>query len=608
MRPPARSDPDHIGGRVAARAGLCANAAMPAPPGIRVAIAPGLLADLTAAAPARWIKKLDAAPETALAWTWAPLAEGGATVVTDSGETVRLSPPAGTVTDLAHLACTCLMTPRCLHVLSVAVLLEVAAEATAPPDAPAAQLDTPGSGPPEASVGPNRNEPARVPMSPAHRAAVLLARRAGARLLSEGAQSAGALARGEWLRAAHAAGAEGLPRLRSACLRVAAQLQAVSLRAASFRQDELVDAAAAALTLVHLLDADTADPVHVGVARRVYRTVGHLDLTGLFTEPVAPEGGARGVRTWLRDPAGRLYRVADVRPGEDTRVREAYDRGVEIGDVSASHRLVARAGLMLQDASTTDDGRLGAGKDVRAVVGARRPWRLDAPDAVFGTPPGRQVAALAGRAPDADPDGELVFFQATVLGAAGDRVLLDAGLPAPVSARTRTGAAGLPQTETLRALATAAGATVLCAGRVIWRPRPEIELLAVGGGPALPESWAGRCHVGLDRLQPGHLGATRTSPLDASDLEAAAPPDPFEPLRARLGRLVMGGRGVLTPTAVAHGLAAADVLEAGLAPAAGAALRALCAGTPTERPRVFAACHRLLAAADRALTVSAWGA
>jgi hypothetical protein len=114
--------------------------------------------------------------------------------------------------------------------------------------------------------------------------------------------------------------------------------------------------------------------------------------------------------------------------------------------------------------------------------------------------------------------------------------------------------------------------------------------------------------VGLDRLQPAHLGATRTAPLDASGLEATVPPDPFEPLRARLGRLVLGGRGVLTPTAVAHALAAADALEAALAPAAGAALRALCAGPPGERTRVFAASHRLLSAADRALTVSAWGA
>ncbi len=76
----------------------------------------------------------------------------------------------------------------------------------------------------------------------------------------------------------------------------------------------------------------------------------------------------------------------------------------------------------------------------------------------------------------------------------------------------------------------------------------------------------------------------------------------------RLGRLLLGGRSVLTPTATQHALAAADRLQSRLAPAAASALRALAAGPAEDRPRAFAAAHRHLRAAARALTVAAWGA
>ena len=566
----------------------------------RPGISPGLLADLTAAAPARLVKKLDATPELAAAWTWTPPAAAGEpwTIVTDTAESVQLRPVAGSVSEAAQVSCSCLLAPKCLHLLAVASILPVVESSASQDTAPVY----------ETSTGVSVPSPVFQTLTAPQLAAVRLVQRSGARLLAEGAQGAGAILRAEWLRAAHAGRAESLPRLAAACTRIAAGLHALQTQTASFRLDTLTEALAEAITVAHVLSTGTATAAWIGTARRTYRTVGHLTLTGLFTEPVVREGGARGVRTWLRDASGRLYRIADIQPGDDQRARAAYDRGADIGDVSASHRAVGRAGLFLQDATASDDGRLGTGQAVRAVLGPGVAWSLDAPDLLFTRTLAQQVGALTRREDlDADDEADLVFFRAEVLGAVDDAVLLDAGLSSPVFARAALAVEGLTHRESLRALACAAGAQVLCAGRVDWGPRPAIHLLAVGGTKALPDPWSGRCAVGLDRLQALHLDAAGREPF-ALTADADEAPDHFEPLRARLGRLVLGGRSVLTPTAVQHALAAADALEARLAPAAAAALRVLSAGPAEERTRAFGAAHRHLRAAHRALTATAWGA
>ncbi len=481
----------------------------------RPSIAPGLLADLTAAAPARLVKKLDATPTLAESWTWT--AGDSWTVVTDTNETVTLRPENGALSAPAHVACSCLLAPKCLHLLAVAAVLPVA-------DSVAQEVPL-VSETPAAAAAPA----ATVTLSASQLAAVALARRAAERLLAEGAQGAGALLRADWLRAAHAGRAESLPRLASACTRVAAALNALQTRSPGFRLDALTADVAEALTVAHALSAGEVAPAWIGVARRVYRTVGHLTLTGLFTEPVVREGGARGVRTWLRDASGRLYRLADIQPGDDQRARTTYDRGADIGDVSASHRALGRGGLFLQGATASDDGRLGSGQGVKAVLGPGVTWTPDAPDLLFARPVGAQVAVLSQASLDADDEADLVFFRARGLGAFEDAVALDAGLPEPVLARAALAVEGLPHRESLRALACAVDVTALFVGRLRWSPRPEVHLLAVGGGPALPDAVGGprgpraRSIAGL---APGRRGPARARPGGAGDhsrpLRAAA--------------------------------------------------------------------------------------
>ncbi len=586
---------------------------------MRPSISPGLLAEITTAAPARLVKKLDATPTLAESWAWAGADANAPTVVTtDSGERVTLTPAEGTLSQAAQLACSCLLSPRCLHLLAVATLL---------PIANAAAAQAPGGDAPEPEPEPETAAPAEdtLALTTAQRAAVGLARRAAVRLLSDGAQGAGAVLRAEWLRAAHACKAESLPRLGQACQRVAQGLHGLQTSSAAFRLDDLLDDVGLALRLLYGLSGETAAASLLGSARRVYRNVGHLILTGLFTEPVSAETGARGVVTWLRDAQGRLYRHADIQPGDAQRARAAYDRGADIGDVSASHRVLARAGLLLQDATVSEDGRLGSGKKVRAVLAQPQRWSLDAPDPLFQKPLAAQIAALTKGAAlsalsDDDDGAALVFFRAKILGAARDRLVLDAGLTEPVRARAALNAEALSHRDTLRVLAGAPGLELLCAARFVQRLVPEVELLAVGGTPHLPESWGGRCCIGLDRLQAHHLGLPQvdpngqpggvgTEPVGVGTeitLDDEGPEDPFDPLRRRLRRLLLGGRGVLTPASVDSALMEAARLDALLAPAAAARLRALYLADPEARPAAFAAAHRHLQLSVRALSRHAW--
>lgn len=85
----------------------------------RPRIAAGLLASITGAVPPRLQKKLDENPKVADSWTWSE--QGDQVVVTtDKGERVLLSPGAGAIEEPQQIACTCLLSPRCLHILAVA--------------------------------------------------------------------------------------------------------------------------------------------------------------------------------------------------------------------------------------------------------------------------------------------------------------------------------------------------------------------------------------------------------------------------------------------------------------------------------------------------------
>lgn len=557
----------------------------------RPAAAPGLVDALRAAAPARVTKKLDEGPNPADAWAWAP-GDDGWTITTDAGDVVRLR---GDPVAPDGVACTCLLGPRCLHVLAVAVALGG--------DAPIAAL-------PEAAPPP---EPT-IALDGGQRAVVGATWTAAARALAAGASALGPAARQDLQRAVHGARAVGLHRLARAGARVLRHVADLDAERASFALPALADDLGELLTTAHALGAPAPTIGWVGAARRAYGPVGTLRLVGLCTEPVIAGTGQAGVVTHLCDAKGRGWSVADVLPGAPGRALGAYDGGAQIGGLSVPHRALGRTGLFAQNATASADRRLGGGGGVKATRAGASTWADEGPAALFATPLAAQVArALA--------DEGLVFATGVVVGLyEGALVLHGAGIPLRVVAANPHPA--LRYAENLTLLGRAPGLAL----RVVARPAPdrpgELLGLAVGPAPAvsddapaltLPDDWAGRVNLGLDLLMSTHVRGLAAEPVALGGLPEAERADPLEPLRRRVRRMALGGRGTLpgeARDAVDREIAA---YGRAMMPGAGRALAALADAAAASRggdvdalARAWLSARVYTAAAGRAAAAAAW--
>lgn len=531
-----------------------------------------LLAALVAGAPPRVVKRLDAAPALAESWAWSEAA-AGLQVLTDTGETVNFAAGIQTLAAVEQITCSCLLTPRCLHVLAVANVLMVSGQAAELGPAEQAPLLTESAEP-------------TIALTPAQRQALGLARKAAERLLATGGSAAGAMGRAELLRAAHATRAEGLVRLAAGCAALADQLQALQTASPAFELPILCAQLAEVAAAIVQLERESVDAAWIGQARRAYSDAGHLQLNGLFCEPVS-EGGQAGVITWLCDDQGRLYRRADVQPGPAERARQAYRHSTGLGDCSADHRQLSRSTVQLQGATSSADGRLGAGQGVKAVVVGANSWSASGPALRFAEPLATQLARAA-RASSEDRASSLLFLNAEILGVDGRALLLQAVAaephPGPL-VRAFAPPGDIAAREALRALGCAPGQTIQCVARLRGLGRRGVDLLAVSVGPKAPPEWQGRANLGLDRLTPERAGASQS---DVAAFDGGAEnSDPFEPIRRRLGQLAMGGWSVLTPGAWTGVQREAAHLDAHLARFSARVLRAVGEVGPAERMRWF---------------------
>ena len=80
-----------------------------------------LLAHLVDQAPSRLRKRLDSEPSVADSWNWTQTETGWSIQAND--ETVRLQPIEGTVQSLEDVAYTCLLSPKCFHLLACCSVL-----------------------------------------------------------------------------------------------------------------------------------------------------------------------------------------------------------------------------------------------------------------------------------------------------------------------------------------------------------------------------------------------------------------------------------------------------------------------------------------------------
>lgn len=504
--------------------------------------AAGLLARMAAAAPPRVAKRVNDDPTLAERWSWA--ADGGATVVTADDIVVRIAGPVATP---ESLSCTCLLAPKCLHLLAVVAALP---EGDAAPAPEAAVVDIPHAPPVDTTF-------ARGPL---------------VALVALGAQGADAGVRAELDRVAYAARGAGLFRLGRAVTRVVRDLRLLQAGHPTFALAEFVADLSEALLVTRGL-ARSASPDLVGEARRAYVPVGSLRLWGVFSEPVLAGNGVAGVVTWLIDDRGALWQVADLRPRPPGQVAALYDVAPPL--TVLAHRQLCREGLHVAGA-TAAEGRLGAGAGVSAVRAGGARW-----------------AALPLRS-----QGDLRFVDADVVGLCRDGLLLR-GASGDVLLVPGSEHASLPWRENLRLLARAPGTSVRLVGRVVTgRPRTLVGL-ALSADLPLTEARAGRVNLGLDRLASAEVPPLVPEPVRVEREDDRS--DALVLLRRRVERAALAGVASLPGEAL--GAVARDVarLREAAAPGAADLLAALARGEGVFADAWLAAAHYLAAAdAERA--------
>lgn len=282
------------------------------------------------------------------------------------GETATIEIGANTVTVEigGQPSCGCLLAPKCAHVAAVCLAAPVG-ESHAP-IAPQ-HGDTPE---------PTEDEPRPVSAAIAERVTVTLIGLEPT-LIEITAHGLGGLSvagHTRLLAAVQSARTCGLPRLERALTALAASSQALRLGQPVGRR-ALARQVHAVLLTRHLLARNPGDPQAVGVTRRVYRELetefgrGAGSFTPLFAEPVVSDSGFAGVNITLLSGRGELFQVSRTPPGAAADARRVWHSPVRLGDVRCSHADLSRRTLLITGGTSSEDGRLGGGRRIRAAQG-----------------------------------------------------------------------------------------------------------------------------------------------------------------------------------------------------------------------------------------------
>ncbi|MFB8018349.1 hypothetical protein ACFC36_07230 [Streptomyces rubiginosohelvolus] len=617
-------------------------------------VAPEVTATLVEGLSPRLRRRLDAAVTKLAA---RPTHRDGdtTTIEVDDETELRLHAPGGVVAKVEDITCGCLLAPACVHRAAAACAAPAADLAPEPaeqatPEAPGPASATAAAvGPdaaralglnvapgPDAAAGANA-APGRAPStapdaatphetaSPDQRAAADALWSAGAAVLEAGVDGAGAVTQSALLRAAHTARLRHLPRAAGAALSVVTLLRAARAGNPSYRTAELVTALAELLGTAHRVGtASGAELAAVrGRVRRPYSPDGSLRLYGLFTEPVVTDSGHGGVRTWVAGADGRLFTVGDVAPGGAGRALGVADRAVRLGDSALTHRELGRAGLAVSGATVSPDGRLGAGKAVKAVTARGAAWTEPPLAALWGTPPAEQAArALRSTSRYADPDGtgsDLLFLDVELLGAirepGGACLLAQCEGGVRVRLTVADDDPALAHRDNLALLAAAPGTRLRIIGRLIPATHPRLTLLA-----CTHPTGEGTVDLGLDRLRRADL-PDPSAPAHFAPPQPAGPggPSPLYLLERRVEQTVPAGRAALG--LLSDVTAETRRIRRGGLPTAAALLTALCASAAQRDRDLFGrlvpadtdgfaaywlAAARYTAAVSESLCAAAW--
>jgi hypothetical protein len=464
----------------------------------RPTVLPLVIANAVERAPERVRRRLDREPTAAAAWQWhcrELLWE-----VEAGGERIQL--PRGCVERLEQVVCSCLLAPNCFHVLACLTSLaiaEEAAEASHDRDSLADGKAIPEERSVEIAARTAEGKSTLVAgesewreLSDEQRLAASSLREAVEKLLRVGAAAAGVVIQSSVLRAAHACRAEGLPRAAELALRVVGGVGSYRARSADADPGQLADDVASLLETVHwLVGREQALVSWIGESRRSQYPVSPKRLHGLLAEPIVTRGGHAGAAAYLLGEDGRIYVAADVRPGEPSRARDAYQGGIEIGPLIEPANRLARGHYVVAEMTASRSGRLGRGQGARMAAQGNSRWEAGPIRARFDRPYRDQwqtvLRQLEQDGDDRAAGGDFVFVTGMVHGALGPELLFElAPCGTMVRLAIESEQPSLMFRENLRMLSYCPGLKLRLIGRMRLDDSARVYPLAIA--PVVPES------------------------------------------------------------------------------------------------------------------------
>ncbi len=521
----------------------------------RPLIAPRLLASLIEQAPARIRKRLDSSPRAAESWVWQPGEPGWK--IDAGGQTVTLRPHHGRLDAMEQVECTCLLSPKCFHLLACLTQLPTAT--------PSDHTAVDGTDVGEEDAGESTSHTVRqVAVSRPMKNAAEESWKAVQNVLQVGGRACGTLIQAALLRASHDCRAAGLPSLANQLLRIVEgirRLRAMSDNADSetLRRDVL-----AALETASELRRNDRVPVWVaGITRRIFEPADCSKLAGWFAEPVLTRSGYTGICVYFLDDDHNVYHLSEVKPSDASLVANVYRGGITLGSLTLSGRELCRQRLHLLKPTVSLDGRLGRGQATRWQTTGSSPFHDKSWHGRFADPIATQIDEVfaAAQIPvGARTAGwNLISFDAVVLGARGSALLVRVqGSEHPWHLDIALDEPELPFRENLEMLAHTPGLALRCVGRCRLDQAGHVDALAIGepsrcfapddsdGGSqprlCLPAEWEGRCNLGLDRLQRHHIASAHPRP-DSPEVVAntACSDDGLYEINRHLQVVTLGG-------------------------------------------------------------------
>ena len=559
----------------------------------RPTVVPAVIAEVSTDAPGRVRRKLDKNPLAANEWEWTQ--QKNVWTVAAGNETVEFKcGPTGAVEKIADANCSCLLSPRCFHLLACLAVLDVDDESAVTE----IDIEADAAGGPTAESKRSENQPEASAdatsqleeLSAQQQLAVQTMWQEVAEFLAAGARSAGVLIQSRLLRAIHECRAVGLHRLASAGLRVVHDCRKVRLRDSDFSAETLVNDLSELMRVARQLKRkNIADTSLIGTARRRYSEISNTQVQGLFCEPIHTRAGHSGIVTYVLDTSGQLASISNVRPGEGNRIQGAWKSAIDVGRLSMSHAELSQKALLIQTGTMSIDRRLGAGKNTRVAAVDGNGWRAASVRERFQEPLTDQVQrilAVIVEEPELWPTGfDLLFLSGTIVGTNGAGCLLQLNDDQSTICLVPSDLDGSQHAEdNLEILSRADGLPVDCIARLsletpstaiglAFSPRQE-EATAATRQMNFNTDWGTHFNFNLHRLKTANFPNLPDAP-NFVPTSASATYDGLATFRQRLEALAIGGRHSLPTKRIGDLKREALVLQEQMQPTAAALMLAL---------------------------------